>query len=57
MDPADGYVSPGHSLAGVFAALIVVAVTLDGVYDMFLVSAPLNAPGGIGSPADAVAIK
>jgi hypothetical protein len=24
---------------------------------MFLVSAPLNAPGGIGSPANAVAIK
>jgi kynurenine formamidase len=29
----------------------------DGVYEMFLVSAPLNAPGGIGSPANAVAIK
>ena len=26
-------------------------------YEMFLVSAPLNAPGGIGSPANAVAIK
>jgi hypothetical protein len=24
---------------------------------MFLVSAPMNAPGGIGSPANAVAIK
>jgi len=31
--------------------------TVDGVYEMFLVSAPLNAPGGIGSPANAVAIK
>jgi hypothetical protein len=29
----------------------------DGVYEAFLVSAPLNAPGGIGSPASAVAIK
>jgi kynurenine formamidase len=29
----------------------------DGTYEMFLVSAPLNAPGGIGSPANAVAIK
>ena len=29
----------------------------DGVYEAFLVSAPLNAPGGIGSPANAVAIK
>jgi kynurenine formamidase len=29
----------------------------DGVYEMFLVSAPMNAPGGIGSPANAVAIK
>ena len=29
----------------------------DGVYEMFLVSAPINAPGGIGSPANAVAIK
>jgi kynurenine formamidase len=29
----------------------------DGVHEMFLVSAPLNAPGGIGSPANAVAIK
>jgi kynurenine formamidase len=29
----------------------------DGVYEMFGVSAPLNAPGGIGSPANAVAIK
>ena len=28
----------------------------DGVYEMFLVSAPLNAPGGFGSPANAVAI-
>jgi len=24
---------------------------------MFLVSAPMNAPGGIGSPANAVAVK
>jgi kynurenine formamidase len=29
----------------------------DGIYEMFLVSTPLNAPGGIGSPANAVAIK
>jgi hypothetical protein len=29
----------------------------DGTYEMFLVSAPLNAPGGIGSTANAVAIK
>ncbi len=29
----------------------------DGIYEMFLVSAPLNAPGGIGSPANAVAVK
>jgi kynurenine formamidase len=29
----------------------------DGVYEAFLVSAPMNAPGGIGSPANAVAIK
>jgi kynurenine formamidase len=29
----------------------------DGVYESFLVSAPMNAPGGIGSPANAVAIK
>jgi kynurenine formamidase len=29
----------------------------DGVHEMFLVSAPMNAPGGIGSPANAVAIK
>jgi kynurenine formamidase len=29
----------------------------DGVYESFLVSAPMNAPGGIGSPANTVAIK
>ncbi len=29
----------------------------DGVNEFFLVSAPLQAPGGIGSPANAVAIK
>jgi hypothetical protein len=29
----------------------------DRSYEMFLVSTPLNAPGGIGSPANAVAIK
>jgi kynurenine formamidase len=29
----------------------------DGVYEAFLVSAPFNAPGGIGSPANAVAMK
>jgi kynurenine formamidase len=29
----------------------------DGRYEVFLTSAPLNMPGGIGSPANAVAIK
>lgn len=29
----------------------------DGVHEMFLTSAPLNAPGGIGSPANALAFK
>jgi hypothetical protein len=29
----------------------------DGVYEMFLTSAPLNVPGGVGSPANALAIK
>jgi kynurenine formamidase len=29
----------------------------DGVYEAFLVSTPFNAPGGIGSPANAVAMK
>jgi kynurenine formamidase len=29
----------------------------DGVYEAFLVSVPFNAPGGIGSPANTVAIK
>jgi hypothetical protein len=29
----------------------------DGVYEAFFVSAPMNAPGGIGSTANAVAIK
>jgi kynurenine formamidase len=29
----------------------------DGRYEAFLVSAPFNAPGGIGSPANAVAMK
>lgn len=29
----------------------------DGVYEMLLVSAPLHLPGGIGSPANAIAIK
>lgn len=29
----------------------------DGVYEFFLVSAPLNLPGGVGSPANAYAIK
>jgi len=29
----------------------------DGVYEFLLVSAPLNVPGGIGSPANATAIK
>jgi Putative cyclase len=29
----------------------------DGIYESFLVSVPLNAPGGIGSTANAIAIK
>jgi hypothetical protein len=29
----------------------------DGVNEVFLVSVPLNAPGGIGSPPNALAIK
>ena len=29
----------------------------DGVYECLVVSVPLNVPGGIGSPANAVAIK
>ena len=29
----------------------------DGVYESFLVSSPLNAPGGIGSPANAMAVR
>jgi kynurenine formamidase len=29
----------------------------DGVYEAFLVSAPIHMPGGIGSPANALAIK
>ncbi|HEY7294261.1 MAG TPA: cyclase family protein [Dehalococcoidia bacterium] len=29
----------------------------DGVYEMFVTSAPLNSPGGIGSPPNALAIK
>ena len=29
----------------------------DGVYEMFFTAAPLNVPGGIGSPANALAIK
>jgi len=33
------------------------ACAADGVYECFLVSAPLNAPGGIGSPANALAIR
>ena len=31
--------------------------TQDGVYEFFLVSVPLNLPGGVGSPANAYAIK
>jgi hypothetical protein len=29
----------------------------DGRYEMFVSSTPMNAPGGIGSPANALAIK
>jgi hypothetical protein len=31
--------------------------TRDGVYEFMLVSAPLNLPGGVGSPPNAYAIK
>jgi hypothetical protein len=30
---------------------------LDGRYEMFLTAAPLNVPGGVGSPANALAVK
>ena len=29
----------------------------DGRYDFFITSAPLNIPGGVGSPPNALAIK
>jgi len=29
----------------------------DGVYEVMLVSVPLNLPGGVGSPANAIALK
>jgi kynurenine formamidase len=29
----------------------------DAIYEVFLVSVPLNAPGGIGSPPNALAVK
>jgi len=29
----------------------------DGRYEMFLTAAPINVPGGVGSPANALAIK
>jgi hypothetical protein len=29
----------------------------DGRYTCFLTSAPLNLPGGVGSPANALAVK
>ena len=29
----------------------------DGVYEMFFTAAPLHVPGGIGSPANALAVK
>ncbi len=29
----------------------------DGVHEFFLASAPLNVPGGIGSPPNALALK
>ncbi|MDX6415795.1 MAG: hypothetical protein QOG28_415, partial [Trebonia sp.] len=29
----------------------------DRRYEMFLTAAPINVPGGIGSPANALAIK
>ena len=30
---------------------------VDGVYEFFLASAPLNVRGGIGSPPNALAVK
>ena len=33
------------------------ACASDGRYDFLLVSAPLGVPGGVGSPANAVAIR
>ncbi len=29
----------------------------DGHYDFFFTSAPLNIPGGVGSPPNAIAVK
>jgi hypothetical protein len=29
----------------------------DGVFEFLLVSAPLNVPGGIGSPSNAIVLK
>ena len=39
------------------SSTVVAICAADDVYEMFLVSTPMNAPGGIGSPANAVAIK
>jgi hypothetical protein len=33
------------------------ACAADGVYEFFFTSAPLNVPGGVGSPPNALAIK
>jgi len=58
--PADGYVSPDHSLAGVFAALIVVVVTgtmfLTAEYRRGLIRVTLAASPGRGRVLAAKAI-
>jgi ABC-type transport system involved in multi-copper enzyme maturation permease subunit len=58
--PADGYVSPGHSLAGVFAALIVMAVVgtmfITAEYRRGLIHVTLAATPGRGRVLAAKAI-
>ena len=36
---------------------LALACRRDGQYKVFLTAAPINVPGGIGSPANALAIK
>jgi hypothetical protein len=36
---------------------LAIACRVDSRYEVFLTSAPLNLPGGIGSPANALAIR